>query len=193
METTMHETNNTQYCHKTQLHVKMKQVLYCAEKFAKPQVGRTFLLNCKHQQLCPVFSTLKIKHITFQSQHLGKKFENTLGKFTRNTINLLITDTTKQINELTTGINREMENMMVLSERDTARDLEQQICSEITSLRRKYQTTHNRKLNNSEKTTSKEGPKNVHRQHNREPDTSGTTSLCNRHPEFGTQVCSPEQ
>ncbi|KAK9888887.1 hypothetical protein WA026_001108 [Henosepilachna vigintioctopunctata] len=41
-----------------------------------------------------------------------------------------------------------MENMVVTSGRDTARDLEQQIWSNIANLKRKYQTTHNRKLNN---------------------------------------------
>ena len=57
-----------------------------------------FLLRFKEENLTPTFLKLKLNHIIFNCEDLGRKFgECILKKFVHSTLNLLITDTTKNL------------------------------------------------------------------------------------------------
>lgn len=67
---------------------------------AKQKNRRIFLLRCKHLEVTPTFLNFRTQHVTFQCKYLSDEFETLYRKFKLNTLNLLISDTCKNIRAL---------------------------------------------------------------------------------------------
>lgn len=75
----------------------LKNILNLKQKLTKQQNRRIFLLKCRTANLTPNFLKFKVNHITFNSAKYKKEFESKLNKFTSQSLNLLISDTIKDI------------------------------------------------------------------------------------------------
>lgn len=77
-----------------------KKLTKLHQKLNQQKNRRIFLLKCKNEGISPKFLNFKTNHFTPADIQLGNKFHNVLMRFKNNTLNLLITDTTKNIQNL---------------------------------------------------------------------------------------------
>ena len=76
----------------------------------KQKNRRIFLLRCKNENVTPTFLNLKTKHILFNCENLKHKFaDQVFQNFKKATLDLLISDTTKNINILEKEKNNTLE------------------------------------------------------------------------------------
>ncbi|XP_044756970.1 uncharacterized protein LOC123315369 [Coccinella septempunctata] len=109
------------------------------DKMAKAKARRIFLLECKHNKLCPTFLKLKTDHIDYR--YLTEKYERLKNNFIYRTINLLITDTTKTINRLEEEIMKILNEFENLKGSNLREALEHNVNQAI-----KYKTNHHKSI-----------------------------------------------
>ncbi|KAK9878103.1 hypothetical protein WA026_021907 [Henosepilachna vigintioctopunctata] len=147
MRRQQHATMNTHRIQESQLSIDVRKAYKVTKKLVKMKTRRIFLLKCKHNQLCPRFLKMKTKHIVFSDTRLSEKFRKAMERFIRHTVNLLITDTAKQINKL--GVT--MENILKFIEDNETPHRSTIIRTEINerfnNLMSRYSDTHTKKLN----------------------------------------------
>lgn len=86
---------------------------------SKQKNRRIFLLRCKNEKLTPTFLNIKTNHITFNSVNLEQKFKKYItDNFVQNTLNLLITDTTKHIQLMDRNITETIQSLYTLVPKD---------------------------------------------------------------------------
>lgn len=82
----------------------LKQYSKSLDNLTRQKNRRIFLLRSKHMDLEPKFLNFNMKHVTFNCKYLGEEFKTLEHKFKLNALNLLISDTCKNINTLTRQI-----------------------------------------------------------------------------------------
>ncbi|XP_044760304.1 uncharacterized protein LOC123317760 [Coccinella septempunctata] len=116
------------------------------DKLARAKTRRIFLLKCKQQNLCPNFLKLKTDHITYNCKYLADKYDKLQKKFIFRTINLLITDTTKNINTLEGSIRTILDNKEKDEGEHSRQNLECYINERLNLITTRSVSIHNKKI-----------------------------------------------
>ncbi|XP_044757795.1 uncharacterized protein LOC123315953 [Coccinella septempunctata] len=116
------------------------------DKLARAKTRRIFLLKCKQQKLCPNFLKLKTDHITYNCKYLADKYDKLQKKFIFRTINLLITDTTKNINTLEGNIRTILDNKEKDEGEHSRQNLECYINERLNLITTRSVSIHNKKI-----------------------------------------------
>lgn len=107
----------TNYGETAVLHMKLYAKLL--SQLCKQKNRRIFLLRCKNDDIIPTFLKFKTTHITFNCKNLERRFNEYIIKtFTKNTLNILITDTTKNVHTLQEKILKSKNHLQLLLARN---------------------------------------------------------------------------
>lgn len=78
----------------------LKQFSKLNATLAKQRNRRIFLLRCKHLELTPIFLKFNLQHVSFQCKYLSDEFIALERKFQLKTLNLTLSDTSKNIRSI---------------------------------------------------------------------------------------------
>ena len=97
----------------------MKIIAKSYNKMANLKNRRIFLFRCRNEEIFPNCLNIKTNQFQFYTTHHRQKFENNiLSKFKVSTLNLIITDTIKQIKTLEINIDTNKNKLNVLLPND---------------------------------------------------------------------------
>lgn len=84
---------------------KLKQISSTYTNLAKQKNKRIFLLRCKNEDVYPTFLNINVNHIKPGGTYLENKFSNIVNSFKNKILNLVLSDTTHNINKLERVLN----------------------------------------------------------------------------------------
>lgn len=134
---------NIQSTYGQDVATNMRNTSRMYQKLAKQKNRRIFLLRCKHTNAMPTFLNFNVSHIHFTGTYLREKFNNLINITKQKTINLCITETTKNIIEIDKQINININKLKPILPSNTLNDF-------LKFENLKYEKTFNLKRRNNE-------------------------------------------